>query len=105
MRKLFFTLVASIAATAPVYAEVFELPPDGYDVIGSVATIKARYEDTLVDIARRLRSAGLNAPRVFHFDHDLGFGLLEDFGDVTRFSTEDEVREIVSLWQGWWEKR
>ena len=53
MRKLFFTLVASIAATAPVYAEVFELPPEGYDVIGTVSTITARYEDTLVDIARR----------------------------------------------------
>jgi L,D-transpeptidase ErfK/SrfK len=53
MRKLFFTLVASIAATAPVYAEVFELPPEGHDVIGTVSAITARYEDTLVDIARR----------------------------------------------------
>src|SRR5210317_473689 len=53
MRKLFFTLAALLPATAPVYAEVYELPPAGYDVIGTVSTITARYEDTLVDIARR----------------------------------------------------
>lgn len=35
-----------------------------------------------VDIAGRLRSAALNAPRVFHFDYELGFGLIEDFGDM-----------------------
>jgi len=34
-------------------AEIYELPPPGYDVIGAVSTIAARNEDTLVDIARR----------------------------------------------------
>jgi len=34
-------------------AEIYELPPEGYDVIGAVSTITARNEDTLVDIARR----------------------------------------------------
>jgi L,D-transpeptidase ErfK/SrfK len=34
-------------------AEIYELPPAGYDVIGAVTTITARHEDTLVDIARR----------------------------------------------------
>jgi L,D-transpeptidase ErfK/SrfK len=34
-------------------AEIYELPPDGYDVVGALATIAAREEDTLVDIARR----------------------------------------------------
>ena len=53
MRKLFFHLAAVTLVTAPVYADVFELPPEGYDVIGSVSTVTARYEDTLVDIARR----------------------------------------------------
>ncbi len=53
MRKLPVILVALFATNAPVYAEVFELPPEGYDVVGSVSTITARYEDTLVDIARR----------------------------------------------------
>ena len=53
MRKYPIILAALFAVAAPVYAEVFELPPEGYDVIGSVSTITARYEDTLVDIARR----------------------------------------------------
>ncbi len=53
MRRLSLIMAALLAANAPVYAEVFELPPEGYDVVGSVATITARYEDTLVDIARR----------------------------------------------------
>ncbi len=53
MRRLSVILAALYAVAAPVYAEVFELPPEGYDVIGSVSTITARYEDTLVDIARR----------------------------------------------------
>lgn len=35
-----------------------------------------------VDIAHRLRSAGLNAPSILSFDLDEGFGLLEDFGDT-----------------------
>ena len=51
-RRMFFILVGLISV-APTYAEIFELPPDGYDVIGSVSTITARQEDTLVDIARR----------------------------------------------------
>ncbi len=33
-------------------AEIYELPPEGYDVIGAVSTVTARHEDTLVDIAR-----------------------------------------------------
>jgi len=53
MRKLYLHTAAIVLAAAPVYADVFELPPEGYDVIGSVSTVTARYEDTLVDVARR----------------------------------------------------
>jgi L,D-transpeptidase ErfK/SrfK len=53
MRSLTIFLAMLWLANDPVYAEVYELPPEGYDVIGSVSTITARYEDTLVDIARR----------------------------------------------------
>ncbi|MDH5617714.1 MAG: L,D-transpeptidase family protein [Gammaproteobacteria bacterium] len=53
MRNGIPSLAAWLLAITPVYADVFELPPEGYDVIGSVSTITARYEDTLVDIARR----------------------------------------------------
>lgn len=34
-----------------------------------------------LDVAGRLREAGLGAPRIDHFDLGLGFGLLEDLGD------------------------
>jgi L,D-transpeptidase ErfK/SrfK len=45
--------VLSLVLVAGVRAEIYELPPAGYDVIGAVSTITAREEDTLVDIARR----------------------------------------------------
>ena len=38
---------------AQLRAEIYELPPAGYDVVGAVATVVAREEDTLIDIARR----------------------------------------------------
>ena len=53
MRNLIILLATLWLAAGPLHAEVYELPPEGYDVIGTVATITARYEDTLVDIARR----------------------------------------------------
>ena len=53
IRRFSIALAALAAAAASVHAEVYELPPEGYDVIGTVSTITARYEDTLVDIARR----------------------------------------------------
>ena len=34
-------------------AEVFDLPPPGNDVVGAVTVVKARADDTLIDIARR----------------------------------------------------
>jgi L,D-transpeptidase ErfK/SrfK len=53
MRSLLIVLAIVSLAGEDVHAEVYELPPPGQDVIGTVATITARYEDTLVDIARR----------------------------------------------------
>ncbi|MGI9203948.1 MAG: L,D-transpeptidase family protein [Woeseiaceae bacterium] len=42
-------------ATLPICAtaEVYDLPPEGNDVVGALTTITARAEDTLLDIARR----------------------------------------------------
>jgi L,D-transpeptidase ErfK/SrfK len=34
-------------------AEVYELPPAGSDVVGAVGTVRAREDDTLIEIARR----------------------------------------------------
>jgi len=47
--------LASILAFLPfsAFAEVYDLPPDGNDVVGAVTTVIARQEDTLLDIARR----------------------------------------------------
>jgi len=42
----------------PAQAAVFPLPPPGSDLVGEVITVRARAEDTLLDIARR---------------HDLGY--------------------------------
>ena len=47
------TLVLALLAAQVTDAEIYELPPAGYDVIGAVSTVIAREEDTLVDIARR----------------------------------------------------
>ena len=46
-------LVCCLLLVHVANAEIYELPPEGYDVIGAVSTIAARKEDTLVDIARR----------------------------------------------------
>ena len=45
--------VAGALFAASLRAEIYELPPEGYDVVGAVATVTARQEDTLIDIARR----------------------------------------------------
>ena len=52
-RMLFFVMVIGCLAAGPLAAEIYELPADGFDVIGAVSTVTARDEDTLVDIARR----------------------------------------------------
>jgi len=36
-----------------VNAATFELPPEGSDVVGAVATVTTSFDDTLIDIARR----------------------------------------------------
>jgi L,D-transpeptidase ErfK/SrfK len=46
-------ILAIAFMSAAVQAEVYELPPDGNDVIGAVSTVRARAEETLLDIARR----------------------------------------------------
>ena len=48
-------LPALLAIAMPLVAgaEVYDLPPDGNDVVGAVTTVIARDDDTLLDIARR----------------------------------------------------
>jgi len=52
IRRLFI-IAAAIAASSSTYAAIFELPPEGQDVVGAISTVVATYDDTLVDIARR----------------------------------------------------
>ena len=46
-------VISSALFAMELRAEIYELPPAGYDVVGAVATVTAREEDTLIDIARR----------------------------------------------------
>jgi len=52
-RQTIFSISAAMLLPAIAYAEVFQLPPAGNDVVGAVTIIQARQDDTLVDIARR----------------------------------------------------
>jgi len=50
-----YPVLLSILLILPltVGAEIYDLPPDGGDVVGGETTIRARHDDTLLDIARR----------------------------------------------------
>ena len=54
MRQLTLVVVLICAVVVNTSrAEIYELPPEGHDVIGAVLTVAARHEDTLIDMARR----------------------------------------------------
>ena len=46
-------LFALMAVPVCTLAEVYDLPPEGNDVVGALTTVIARADDTLLDIARR----------------------------------------------------
>jgi L,D-transpeptidase ErfK/SrfK len=52
MIRLALPVAVFLCAVLPARAEVYELPPAGFDVIGALSSVTARYDDTLVDIAR-----------------------------------------------------
>ena len=53
IRVTYIVLVCCSLLVNVARSEIYELPPEGHDVIGALSTITAREEDTLVDIARR----------------------------------------------------
>ena len=54
MNKLHATIITLVTTLAfPVHAAIYDLPPEGQDVIGEISTVVANHDDTLVDIARR----------------------------------------------------
>lgn len=46
-------LICSALLCSAATAETFLLPPAGNDIVGKIRSVDARYEDTLLDIARR----------------------------------------------------
>jgi L,D-transpeptidase ErfK/SrfK len=48
-------MIAVLLAITPLaaVAEIYDLPPEGNDVVGALTTVVAREDDTLLDIARR----------------------------------------------------
>jgi L,D-transpeptidase ErfK/SrfK len=51
--RLRIPALLALTAAAAANAEVYELPPEGHDVIGAVSSIVTRADDTLFDLARR----------------------------------------------------
>ena len=47
------TLLLLIAVPGISVAEVYELPPEGNDVVGAITVVRARADDTLLEIGRR----------------------------------------------------
>ncbi len=55
LKKIVIRPLAILCLTTPLgaFAEVFDLPADGDDLVGAITTVTARANDTLLDIARR----------------------------------------------------
>ena len=55
LKKIVIRPLAILCLTTPLgaFAEIFDLPADGDDLVGAITTVTARANDTLLDIARR----------------------------------------------------
>lgn len=73
----------SIASADASFRRYFRVRTDAESFIVMDAPPEQESIEPYVDVAARLRSAKLNAPRVFAKDLDNGFALLDDFGDRT----------------------
>ena len=90
-------LLVGILAAAQARAEIYELPPEGYDVVGAIATVTAREEDTLIDIARR---NGLGYHDIVHANPDINIWVPGEGTEVvlpTRFVLPPGPRRGVVL--------
>ena len=95
-RTLFIVLLVGVVFET-ARADIYELPPEGFDVIGAVSTITARHEDTLVDIARR---HGLGYQDIVRANPDLNPWLPGEGAEVilpTRYVLPPGPREGVVL--------
>jgi aminoglycoside/choline kinase family phosphotransferase len=73
--------LATVSADAS-FRRYFRFPAADRSIVLMDAPPEKENSAPFIDIASRLRSAGLKAPNILEFDLDLGFGLLEDFGDT-----------------------
>ncbi len=92
-------LLAAAVSTAwtPLTATTFDLPPAGEAMVGTSSVITARYEDTLVDIARRY-SLGFNEIR--HANPQVDTWLPGEGTEIvlpTRFILPDAPREGIVI--------
>jgi len=72
------------------FRRYYRLQANGRSVILMDAPPDREDSGPFVEIAGRLRAAGLRAPEVFHCNLGLGFALLEDFGDTLYRDILDE---------------
>ncbi len=72
------------------FRRYFRLNNGDHSIILMDAPPDRETSEPFVDIDQRLREAGMNAPEILHFDFELGFGLLEDFGDTLYRDILDE---------------
>jgi aminoglycoside/choline kinase family phosphotransferase len=64
------------------FRRYFRIREGGHSLILMDAPPDKEDSRPFIDIASRLRDAGLRAPEIHHFDLHSGFGLIEDFGDT-----------------------
>lgn len=97
MKKTYILIFWMSLLLETAAADIYELPPPGYDVVGAISTITARHEDTLVDIARR---HGLGYEDIVRANPDLNPWLPGEGAEVvlpTRFILPPGPREGVVL--------
>ena len=97
MIRLALPVAIFFCAVSPVRAEVYELPPEGFDVIGALSSVTARYEDTLVDIAR---SHGLGYQDIVRANPDVNVWVPGEGTEIllpTRFVLPTGPREGLVL--------
>ena len=88
------------------FRRYFRFPANGRSIILMDAPPEKEDSASFIDIAHRLRHAGLRAPEIFKFDLERGFGLLEDFGDtlyrelITKDSFNRIFPELFTLLRG-----
>ncbi|MGI9272966.1 MAG: L,D-transpeptidase family protein [Woeseiaceae bacterium] len=96
IKRTLYVFLGALAMCA-AQAEIYELPPDGYDVVGALATITARHEDTLVDIARR---HGLGYEDIVRANPDVNIWLPGAGAEIilpTRYVLPSGAREGIVL--------